>query len=69
MNTVNHNAPREATADTTLTRSRFPVTRTIGVRPFCVQERPGSAASVRSPHWSTHAITELSTFARASIAG
>nr|WP_268998183.1 hypothetical protein [Saccharothrix luteola] len=37
-------------ADMTLTRRRFPVTRTIGVRPFGAQDRPGGAASERSPH-------------------
>jgi hypothetical protein len=45
-----HNAPLEATADMTLTLSRLPVTRTIGVPPFGAQERPGSAASERNPH-------------------
>jgi hypothetical protein len=69
VNTVNHSAPREATVDMTLTRSRLPVTRTIGVRLFGAQDPPGGAASERSPHWSTHAIAAASAFALVSIAG
>ncbi|MCC8251506.1 hypothetical protein LNK82_45410 [Saccharothrix sp. NEAU-S10] len=45
MNTVNHNAPREATAHMTLTCSRLPVTCTTGVRPFGAHDQPGGAAS------------------------
>lgn len=48
--TVDHSSAREATADMTLTRRRFPVTRTTGVLPFGAQDRPGGAASERSPH-------------------
>ncbi|MBY8847687.1 hypothetical protein [Saccharothrix longispora] len=46
-----------------------PVARTIGVRPFGVRERPGGAASERSPHWSARAIAAPSAFARVPIAG
>ena len=64
VETVDHSAPREATAATTLTRRRFPVTRTTGVRPSNAQGQPGGAAPERNPHWPTHAITANSTSAR-----
>ena len=38
VNAVNHNTPREVTADMTLTRKRFPATCTVGMRPFGAQE-------------------------------
>ncbi|SHN34696.1 Transposase InsO and inactivated derivatives [Streptomyces yunnanensis] len=48
--TVNHRAPREATADMMFTRKRRPLTRTSGVCPAGAHERPGGAVSERRPH-------------------
>ncbi|MER6354475.1 hypothetical protein ABT186_22220 [Streptomyces sp. NPDC001634] len=46
VKTVNHSAPREATADMMFTRNPLPLALTTRVRPFGAQERPGGESPI-----------------------